>query len=53
MLIQHDNYGFSVPVVSRSRVAVLDKEVAIACEELLAVNLDKLTELANIMLKEH
>jgi hypothetical protein len=53
VLFQHDNYGFSVPVVFRSGVAVLDKGTAIACEARLAVNLDKLTELAIIMLKEH
>jgi len=34
-------------------VAPLDKGVAIACEARLAVNVDKLTELAIIMLKEH
>ena len=88
MLFQCDNYGFSVPVVFRSKaqcagngrtlakhcnaaaehhrvalrvslsrstdcVAPLAKGTAIACEERLAVNLDKLTELAIIMLKEH
>ncbi len=88
MLIQHDNYGFSVPVVFRSKaqcagngrtlakhcnavaehhrdalrvslsrptdcVAPLAKGAAIACEARLAVNLDKLTELAIIRLKEH
>jgi hypothetical protein len=40
-------------VVFRSGVAVLDKGTAIACEARLAVNLDKLTELVIIMLKEH
>ena len=34
-------------------VAPLAKGTAIACEARLAVNLDKLTELAIIMLKEH
>ena len=53
MLLQHDNYGFSVPVASCNRVAALDKGMAIACESRLAVNVDKLTELAIIMLKEH
>ena len=83
-----DNYGFSVPVVFRSKaqcegngyslvehcnaaaehhsdalrvslstptdcVAPLDKGRAIACEARLAVNVDKLTELAIIMFKEH
>ncbi len=92
MLLQHDNYGFSVPVVFRSKAlcagngrtlvkhsnavaghhrdalrvslsrstaspkaptfgAPLAKGTAIACEARLAVNLDKLTELAIIMLK--
>jgi hypothetical protein len=88
VLLQHDNYGFSVPVVFRSKaqregnghslveccnavaghhwnalrvslstptdcVAPLAKGVAIACEARLAVNVDKLTDLAIIMLKEH
>ncbi len=62
MLFQHDNYGFSVPVVLRSKLrrlraptfgAVLDKGTAITCEARLAVNVDKLTELAIIMFKEH
>ena len=35
------------------RVAPLDKGAAIACEMRLAVNDDKLTELAIITLKEH
>ncbi len=34
-------------------VAPLDKGSAIACEARLAVNVDKLTELAIITLKEH
>ncbi len=34
-------------------VAPLAKEMTIACEARLAVNVDKLTELAIIMLKEH
>ena len=34
-------------------VAPLAKGLAIACEERLAVNVDKLTELAIITLKEH
>ncbi|HBE91236.1 MAG TPA: hypothetical protein DDW55_01445 [Gammaproteobacteria bacterium] len=34
-------------------VAPLDKGAAIACEERLAVNVDKLTELAIITLTEH
>ncbi len=94
MIFQHDNYGFSVPVVfcskaqcedngrtlvehcnvaaghhrdalrvslSRSTAspkaptfgAPLAKGAAIACEARLAVNLDKLTELAIIKLKEY
>ena len=88
MLLQHDNYGISVPVVFRSKtlcagnghtlvkhcnaaaghhrdalrvslststdcVAPLAKGVAIACETRLVVNVDKLTEFAIIMLKEH
>ncbi len=89
MLFQCDNYGFSVPVVFRSKaqcagngrtlvkhycnaaaehhrsalrvslsmptdcVTPLAKGAAIAFEARLAVNLDKLTELAIIMLKEH
>ena len=40
VLFQCDNYGFSVPVVFRS-------------EARLAVNGDKLTELAIITVKEH
>jgi hypothetical protein len=51
VLFQHDNYGFSVPVVSRSRVAALGKGVAIACEARLAVTVGKRTELAIIMLQ--
>ena len=65
MLLQRYNYGLSVPVVSRSRVAVFDKGVAragpaseasalgLACEARLAVDVDRLTELAIITLKEH
>ena len=88
MLLQHDNYELSAPVVFRSKaqcaangrtlvkhcnavaghhrsalwvslsgptdcVVPLDKGVAIVCEARLAVNPDKLTELAIIMLKEH
>jgi hypothetical protein len=88
VLIQHDNYGFSVPVVFRSKaqcegnshslveccnaaagqhrdalrvslstptdcVSPLAQGVTIAYEARLAVNVDKLTELAIIMLKEH
>ena len=100
MLFQHDNYGFSVPVVFCSKtpcesktqntrfargasfgqslvehcnaaarhhrdalrvnlstptdcVAPLAKGLTIACEARLAVNVDKLTESAIIMLKEH
>ena len=100
MLLQHYNYGFSVPVVFRSKaqcagkiqstrfargagpghtlvkhcnaaaghhrdalrvslststdcVVPLDKGVAIACEARLAVDVDRLTELAIITLKEH
>ena len=88
MLLQHDNYGFSAPVVFRSKaqcagngrtlvkqcnaaakhhrdaprvslstptncVVPLAKGVAIAFEARLVVNIDKLTELAIIMLKEH
>jgi hypothetical protein len=34
-------------------VAPLDKGLAIACEARLAVNVDKLTELAIILLQEH
>ncbi len=48
-----DNYGFSVPVASRSCVPVLDKGMAIACETRLAVGVDKLTELAIITWTEH
>jgi hypothetical protein len=44
VLYQRDNYGFSVPVVFRSKAQ---------CEERLAVNVDKLTELAIITLIEH
>ena len=85
---QYDNYGFSVPVVFRSKaqceangrslvkhwnaagghhrdalrvssspptdcVPPLDKGATIACEARLAVNGDKLTELAIIILKGH
>ena len=88
MLYQCDNYGFSVPVVLRSKaqcednghslvehwnvaaghhrdalrvslstptdcVPPLGKGMAIACEVRLAVNVDKLTELAIITLIEH
>ncbi|MEN8132399.1 MAG: hypothetical protein ABFS45_19915 [Pseudomonadota bacterium] len=88
MLYQGNNYGFSVPVVFRSKaqgesngyslvehwnaaaghhrdalrvslstptdgVAPLDKGMAIICEARLAVNVDKLTELAIITLIEH
>jgi hypothetical protein len=88
VLFQHYNYGFSVPVVFRSKtqcesngeslvehcnaaaghhrdalrvslstptdsVAPLGKELAIDFEARLAVNVDKLTELAIITLKEH
>ena len=88
VLLQCDNYGFSVPVVFRSKaqcegngvslgercnvaagyhrdalrvslstptdcVAPLDKGMAIICEARLAVNVDKLTELEIITLKEH
>jgi len=88
VLYQGDNYGFSVPVVFRSKaqcesngrslvehwnaaaghhrdalrvslststdcVPPLGKGVAITCEARLAVNLDKLTELAIITLIEH
>ncbi len=53
MLFQCDNYGFSVPVVSRSCVPLLVKGTNIACEARLAVNGDKLTELAIITLKEY
>ena len=49
----YDNYGFSVPVVSRSCVPVLDKGIAIACEARLAVNVDKLTEPVVIIWTEH
>ena len=48
-----DNYGFSVPVVSRNGVPVLDKGMAIACVTRLAVGVDKLTELALITWIEH
>jgi len=40
VLFQHDNYGFSAPVVFRNKAHV-------------AVNFDKLTELAIITLEEH
>ena len=88
MFQQYDNYGFSVPVVFRSKaqcegnghfldehwnavaehhrdallvslstpadcVSSLDKGEAIAHEARLAVNVDKLTELAIITLMEH
>jgi hypothetical protein len=88
VLLQRDNYGFSVPVVFRSKaqgegnghslveycnavaghhrdalrvslssptdcVPPLAKGATIACEARLAVNDDKLTELAIITLKEH
>ena len=88
MLYQGDNYGFSVPVVFRSKaqcegngyflverwnaaaghhrdalrvslstptdcVPPLDKGMAILGEARLAVNVDKLTELAIITLIEH
>ena len=88
MLLQHDNYEFSAPVVFRSKaqcavngrtlvkhcnavaghhrsalwvslsgstdcVVPLGKGTAITCEARLAVNPDKLTELAIIMLQEH
>ena len=42
--------SLSTPTVC---VVPLSKGAAIACETRLAVNLDKLTELAIIMLKEH
>ena len=88
MFHRYDNYGFSVPVVFRSKaqcagnghsldehwnavaehhrdalrvslsmptdcVSPLDKGVAIAYEARLAVNVDKLTELAIITSMEH
>ena len=53
MLYHGDNYGFSVPVVSRRFVPVLDKGMAIAGEARLAVNVDKLTELAITTWIEH
>ena len=88
MLLLHFNYGFSAPVVFRSKtqcagkghslvkhwnaaaghhrgapwvslstptdcVAPLDKGMALACEARLAANVDKLTELAIEMQKEH
>jgi hypothetical protein len=87
VLYQGDNYGFSVPVVFRSKaqcegndflvehwnaaaghhrdalrvslstptdcVPPLDKGMAIVGEARLAVNVDKLTELAIITLIEH
>jgi len=88
VLFQHDNYGFSAPVVFRSKtqcpskgiplsstatqrrdttgsarrvslststdcVVPLAKGTAIACDARLAVNVDKLTELAITMLEEH
>ena len=88
VLFQRNNYGFSGPVVFRSKaqregngpvlvkccnaagghhrpalrvglstptdcVSPLDKGAAIACEARLAVNVDKLTELAIITLKDH
>jgi hypothetical protein len=88
VLYQGDNYGFSVPVVFRSKaqcegnghslvehwnaaaghhrgalrvssststdcVPPLDKGMAIVGEASLAVNVDKLTELAIIILIEH
>jgi len=88
VLLQGNNYGFSVPVSFRGKaqcegngcslaehwnaaagrhrnalrvslstptdcVIHLGKGITIACEERLAVNVDKLTELAIITLKEH
>jgi hypothetical protein len=88
VFLQRYNYGFSVPVLFRSKaqcagkgyslvkrcnaaakqhrdalrvslststdcVVPLDKGVAIAYEARLAVNVDRLTELAIITLKEH
>jgi hypothetical protein len=53
VLCQHDNYGFSAPVVFRSKTQCAGKDHSFACEARLAVNVDKLTELAIIMLKEH
>ena len=88
MLFQYNNYGFSDPVVFRSKaqceanghslvehwnaaaghhraalrvslstptdcVSPLGKGATIDCEARLAVAVDKLTELAIIMLKEH
>jgi hypothetical protein len=44
VLIQGYNYGFSAAVVARSKAQ---------CEARLAVNDDKLTELAIITLNEH
>ena len=36
MFLQHNNYGFSAPVVFRSRVAALGKGTAIVCALRLA-----------------
>ncbi len=59
MLSPCDNDGFSVPVVFRSFVPVLDKGIAIACgaspkaPTVGAVGIHKLTELAIITRREH
>ena len=59
VLFQHDNYGFSVSVVFRSKTQCEGKTQSTrfahgaSFGHSLAVNVDKLTELAIIMLKEH
>jgi hypothetical protein len=67
VFIQHDNYGFSVPVVFRSKTqcesktqntrfargASFGQSLVEYRNARLAVNVDKLTEFAIIMLKEH
>ena len=53
MLFQCNNYEFSVPVVSHSKAHCEGKGMALAREPRLAVNVDKLTELVIITLKEH
>jgi len=52
--VEHHRDALRVSLsTSTDCVAPLDKELAIVCETGLAVNVDKLTELAIIRLKEH
>jgi hypothetical protein len=53
VLLLHFNYGLSDPVVFRSKTQCAGKGMALACEACLAVNVDKLTELAIEMEKEN